>query len=100
MIPDRRGDATNVEFVLLHIAGVSILLDPVQLCLQLLQASNGIRSQPLEFKLAKHLLLLVFRHIGQHDLADGRAVQRNTCPDPRVNAQLFGRIEFLDINRG
>ena len=100
MIPDGRGDTSNVEFVLFHIAGVSVLANPIQFRLQLLDAPDGIRSEPLYFNVAKRFLLLLGRHISQHDFADCRAIEGNACPDSRVNSQLFWRIKFLDIHRG
>jgi hypothetical protein len=47
MIPDGRRDATDVEFVLLHITGIAVLADTIKFGLQLLQISRGVRRQPL-----------------------------------------------------
>src|SRR5579872_2528503 len=100
MIPDWRSYATNVKFVLFEIAAVTILADALQLNFQFLQASDCIGSETLQFKLGQKPSALIFRHVGQYDLANGGAVKGNGGPDARKNPQLFGGIELFDINRG
>ena len=42
VIPDRSSHASNVEFVLLEIAGISILSNALQLCIQFLKIADRV----------------------------------------------------------
>src|ERR1700730_2466973 len=100
MIPDRRGNASDVQFVLFEVAGITVLAASMELRFQFLKASDRVRSEPFQIQLAQYLGSLVHWHVGQHDLAHGGAVKRDPGADAGVNAQLLRRIEFLDVHSG
>src|ERR1700733_20966 len=100
VIPDGRGDASNVELVFLEIAGVAVFSDTVQFRFQLLKASHRVRRQVLQCQQRQNPFPLLIWHESQHDCAHRRAIQGNRGADARVNAQLLGRIQLLNVNRG
>ena len=84
--------------MLLQIASIAILPDPLQFSLQFLETACGVGGHALEIQLPQNLLSFLVRHVGQHDFAYRGAVQRNGGSDAGVNAEMLGRVDLLDIH--
>jgi hypothetical protein len=100
VVPNGRCNAAYVEFVLLQIAGVAGLSDPGQFSFQFLKIPHCVRRQALQPQLGEDAFPLILWHVSQHDLAHCGAIKWHGGADAGVDAQLFRRIQFLDVNRG
>src|ERR1019366_5891858 len=60
-------DTANVQLVFLQVTRVSVLADAEQLRFEFLKISDRIRSQTFQVEFGQNAVLLIFRHISQHD---------------------------------
>lgn len=100
VIVNRRGDTTNMQFVLFQVAGVTLLADSIELGLEFLKIANRVGSKSLERQLRKQRLAFLRGHVGKHDFTCRRAIQGSRRSDARMDPQMFRRIELLDVNGG
>ena len=100
VIPDGSSYAANVRFMLFEIEGVTGFSYTKKMLLKFRNRSDGVLRQALWFDLREDFLELFLRHVGKKNFSNGRAIERNGSADTRKNSQVFGRVQFFDIDGG
>ncbi len=99
MIPNRGGDAPDVQFVLFEIARVPFPANFLELPMQFLNVPYSIRCSPGKLHVVQNLFPLSLIHIRQKNLPYGRAIERNrvTLESPKLLDGFFNRFEFFNV---
>lgn len=98
VVPDWRGDAADMGFVLFEIACVPFAANALKLGAELLDAAHRILREPAKFDSFQNLVQFIVVHVSEEDFADGGAVERDRRANPRMDAERFRGVEFFDID--
>jgi hypothetical protein len=100
VIPDGSGDAANMQFMLLEVAGKAISPRSLQFRMQFLKIAGGIHRKAFQLQLFKDDFALGFRQVGKENFPNSGAIERNARSDTRVNAEGLRGVKLFDVNSG